>query len=86
MKSLRLLLFQLVFLLGFCFKNLDLSTIQLAHLDFSVTTLFVIITLSILFLTTYFKALDFKALDFIELFDSILILTVSLKSCLLKIF
>ena len=81
MKSLRLLLFQLVFLLGFCFKNLDLSTIQLAHLDFSVTTLFVIITLSILFLTTYFKALDF-----IELFDSILILTVSLKSCLLKIF
>ena len=30
--------------LCFYFKNLDLSTIQLAHLDFSKITLFVIVT------------------------------------------
>ena len=48
MKNLGLVLLELISLLGFlfdfCFKNLDLSTIQLAHLDFSLKTLFVIIT------------------------------------------
>ena len=44
MKSLGLLLFQLVFLFAFCFKNLDLTTTQLAYLDFSLITLFAIIT------------------------------------------
>ena len=44
MKKLGLILFQSLFLLCFCFKNLDLSDIQLAHLDFSLITLFVIVT------------------------------------------
>ena len=44
MKSLGLILFELVFLLGFCFKTLDLSTIQLEYPDFSLITLLVIIT------------------------------------------
>ena len=38
-----LILFQLLFLLNFCFKNLDLSVIQLAHLHLSLVTLFIII-------------------------------------------
>ena len=42
MKSLGLILFQLL-LLDFCFKNLNLSDMQLA-LDFYLTTVFVIIT------------------------------------------
>ena len=44
MKSLQLILFQPVFLLCFCFKNLDLSLIQLTQLDFSLITLIFIIT------------------------------------------
>ena len=44
MKSLGLILFQPLFLLCFCFKNLDLSTIPLTHVDFSLIALFVIIT------------------------------------------
>ena len=42
MNSLRIL-FQLVFLLGFCFKNLDLSDIKLEHLDASLVTLLFVI-------------------------------------------
>ena len=42
MKSLGLILLQLL-LLDFCFKNLNLSDMQLA-LDFYLTTVFVIIT------------------------------------------
>ena len=44
MKGLILVLFQPLFSLGFCFKNLDLSDMQLAHLDFSLISLVVIIT------------------------------------------
>ena len=33
-----------MFLLDFCFKNLDFSAMQLAHIDDCLTTLFVIIT------------------------------------------
>ena len=49
-KSFGLILFELVFfiltgfLLYFCFKKIDLSETQLAHLDFSLITLFVIVT------------------------------------------
>ena len=50
MISLGLVLFELLFLLDFCFKYLDLSTIQLAHFAVCLTTLFVIIT----FLNRYY--------------------------------
>ena len=43
--NIDLILFQLLVLLNFCFKNLDLSAIQLPHLDLSLVTLFIIITL-----------------------------------------
>ena len=43
MKSLGLILLQPL-LLDFCFKNLDLSDIQLARLNFCLITLFVIVT------------------------------------------
>ena len=46
MKSLGLILFKSLFLLDFCFKSLGLSTVQLARLNFSLITLFVIITFS----------------------------------------
>ena len=45
MKGLGLILSQLLFSLCFSFKNLDLSNIQLAHLDLPLITLFVIVTL-----------------------------------------
>ena len=38
------MLFQPLYLLRFCFENLDLSAIQLTHLDLYLITLFVIIT------------------------------------------
>ena len=40
MKSLGLISFQPLFLLCFCFKNLDLSTIQLDYLEASPITFF----------------------------------------------
>ena len=49
MKSLGLILFQ-PHLLDFCFENIDLSDIQLAHLDFCLITLYVIL----LFLNQYY--------------------------------
>ena len=75
MKSLGIILFKLLFLLDFCFKNYGFSVTQLANFDDCLTTSFVIITffkpiLSVcflqlkqyddnIFLTTYFKAFDF---------------------------
>ena len=44
MNNLGLILFKLLFLSDFCFKNLDFSATQLAHFEICQATLFVIIT------------------------------------------
>ena len=49
MNSLGLILFKLLFLLDFCFKNLDLATIQLALLGFSLITFSLLLLLLLLF-------------------------------------
>ena len=55
-KTLRLRLLQLLSLLLFCFKNLDLPAIQLVNLDLSLITLFFIITFFETILFASFKA------------------------------
>ena len=86
MKCLGLILFQLIFLIRFCFKNLDLSAIQLAHLDLCLITLFVIVTFSLYYLYVFwslnnrfacfyimgniFLTINFRHLAFIELLFS----------------
>ena len=78
MKSLGLILFQPLFLLCFCFKNLDLSTIPLTHVDFSLIALFVIITFIEPILFECFYSLNNKFACFIMM--AIFFLTTYFKT------
>ena len=101
MESLGLILFQPLFLLCFCFKNLDLSDMQLDHLDLSLITLFYYSfgsnIISVFFcslnnrcacfimMAIYFRTY-YNVSDITELFFLTLILIAFLKDCLLGIF
>ena len=65
MKRLGLILFPQFILLYLCFKNLDLSDIQLAHLDLPLITLFIIITFFEPILPVCFFSLNNKFACFI---------------------
>ena len=70
-------------LLCFCFKNLDFLAIQIAHIDFRLTTLFVIVT----FFEPIFFVLLLHFKQYVNMFYTLVVLILHFKQyvCILYV-